>query len=35
MPPFIMRTDEVARLTHGMIAALEKYLSQPSGEEAQ
>ncbi|HQY69531.1 MAG TPA: adenosylmethionine--8-amino-7-oxononanoate transaminase [Pseudomonadales bacterium] len=35
MPPFIMRNDEVARLTHGMIAALEKYLSHPAGEEAR
>ncbi|MBP9036004.1 MAG: adenosylmethionine--8-amino-7-oxononanoate transaminase, partial [Pseudomonadales bacterium] len=26
MPPFIMRNDEVARLTRGMLAALEKYL---------
>jgi len=26
MPPFIMRNDEVARLAHGMIAALESYL---------
>jgi adenosylmethionine-8-amino-7-oxononanoate aminotransferase len=28
MPPFIMQSDEVAQLTGGMMAALEKYLSQ-------
>jgi hypothetical protein len=28
MPPFVMQNDEVAQLTGGMMAALEKYLSQ-------